>query len=401
MPENLHYVIRMKAHDILQAYIQDATDTEKISLYVFVNCFLPDINDEYFNTFLNEASKDISSSEIEGILKSPLIDSYPKFANEFYLEEGSIDMRDVYNKSSEEERLQDDLINNENWDETYFNKQRASSMLNEYNSKIVLVKSLKDSAANTFFSGNSGLIGNFSFLSANRSQRISDISYGGNELSPLGYRGEYIGNYIYLFGSNNIEAPIPSDNFSEEPKIVEDSIVNHLTSWLSYIFNKDLSVSVESYSGNTELMIDEEDELSNVGSGLTQLLPVITQLLISENKIVVLEEAEQNLHPGAQARLADMILMFSLSRRKIILETHSDHLINRLRLRKIQMKANENKNSDFMIYFATNIEEKGTVLEEMSINESGEFITDKIPEGFFDQSFIDTLAILKEIKDKN
>ena len=115
----------------------------------------------------------------------------------------------------------------------------------------------------------------------------------------------------------------------------------------------------------------------------------------------MLEEAEQNLHPGAQARLADMILMFSLSRRKIILETHSDHLVNRLRLRKIQMKANENKNSDFMIYFATNIEEKGTVLEEMSINESGEFITDKIPEGFFDQSFIDTLAILKEIKDKN
>ena len=49
----------------------------------------------------------------------------------------------------------------------------------------------------------------------------------------------------------------------------------------------------------------------------------------------------------------------------------------------------------------TDIDEKnGTNLIKMDLNENGEFITDKIPEGFFDQPQKDTIQILKALKKK-
>ena len=126
------------------------------------------------------------------------------------------------------------------------------------------------------------------------------------------------------------------------------------------------------------------------------MLPIITQLIVSENNFILLEEAEQNLHPEAQANLADMIITFSQQRRRILVETHSDHLINRIRLRMITDEIQPGAK----IYFAEIEDQNGTKLKEMKINDKGEFIMDKIPDGFFDQPQKDTLKIIKAIRDK-
>ena len=91
-----------------------------------------------------------------------------------------------------------------------------------------------------------------------------------------------------------------------------------------------------------------------------------------------------------------MIITFSQQRRRILVETHSDHLINRIRLRMI---TDENQ-PGAKIYFAQIEEQNGTKLKEMQINDKGEFIMDKIPDGFFDQPQKDTLKIIKAIRDK-
>ena len=139
-----------------------------------------------------------------------------------------------------------------------------------------------------------------------------------------------------------------------------------------------------------------DDAIQNVGSGVSQVLPIITQLIVSENNFILLEEAEQNLHPEAQANLADMIITFSQQRRRILVETHSDHLINRIRLRMITDEIQPGAK----IYFAEIEDQNGTKLKEMQINDKGEFIMDKIPDGFFDQPQKDTLKIIKAIRDK-
>jgi predicted ATPase len=75
--------------------------------------------------------------------------------------------------------------------------------------------------------------------------------------------------------------------------------------------------------------------LTDVGFGISQVLPVITLLqYVPENSTVVLEQPEIHLHPKAQAALADAIIQAATHRRvQVIIESHSEHLLRRLQLR--------------------------------------------------------------------
>jgi predicted ATPase len=75
--------------------------------------------------------------------------------------------------------------------------------------------------------------------------------------------------------------------------------------------------------------------LTDVGFGVSQVLPVITLLLfVPERSTVILEQPEIHLHPLAQAGLADVIIHAATHRHvQVILESHSEHLLLRLQRR--------------------------------------------------------------------
>jgi hypothetical protein len=75
--------------------------------------------------------------------------------------------------------------------------------------------------------------------------------------------------------------------------------------------------------------------LTDVGFGVSQVLPVITLLqFVPEGSTVILEQPEIHLHPLAQAELADVIIQAATHRRvQVILESHSEHLLLRLQRR--------------------------------------------------------------------
>lgn len=75
--------------------------------------------------------------------------------------------------------------------------------------------------------------------------------------------------------------------------------------------------------------------LTDVGFGISQVLPVITLLLyVPEGSTVLLEQPEIHLHPLAQAALADVIIYAANHRKvQVILESHSEHLLLRLQRR--------------------------------------------------------------------
>jgi hypothetical protein len=79
--------------------------------------------------------------------------------------------------------------------------------------------------------------------------------------------------------------------------------------------------------------IDGEAEVSitNVGAGVSQVLPVLLICLESEkDDTIIFEHPEIHLHPNAQAALADYFLELANSGRRLIVETHSQYFINRL-----------------------------------------------------------------------
>lgn len=73
--------------------------------------------------------------------------------------------------------------------------------------------------------------------------------------------------------------------------------------------------------------------LMDVGYGVSQVLPVVTEVLRkSAATIFLLQQPEVHLHPSAQAALGSLFCRIAGRDRQLIVETHSDHLLDRVRM---------------------------------------------------------------------
>lgn len=91
-------------------------------------------------------------------------------------------------------------------------------------------------------------------------------------------------------------------------------------------------------------------DIMNVGIGTSQVLPVlITGLLSEKEETLIFEQPELHLHPFSQSRLVDFFIALIKRGRKIIIETHSEAFI--LRLRYHILKENCNKDSIAINFF--------------------------------------------------
>ena len=137
--------------------------------------------------------------------------------------------------------------------------------------------------------------------------------------------------------------------------------------------------------------------LPDVGVGTSQLLPILIQGLIAPaGATFLLEQPEIHLHPKAQADLADFLIEVTRRDVGVIVETHSEHLINRLQ-RRIAEEILDPK-SVALYYVKPSAE--GSTLKPVQINEYGQIPT--APEGFFEEGFEETFAMLSAVgKRKN
>ena len=73
--------------------------------------------------------------------------------------------------------------------------------------------------------------------------------------------------------------------------------------------------------------------LTDVGYGVSQVLPVITELLRRGGvSMSLLQQPEVHLHPSAQAALGSLFCEVASSGQQLVVETHSDHLLDRVRM---------------------------------------------------------------------
>lgn len=77
-------------------------------------------------------------------------------------------------------------------------------------------------------------------------------------------------------------------------------------------------------------------DLTTVGVGVSQALPVVVLGLLSPpGSLLLFEQPELHLHPDVQAALGDFFLALARSGRQVLVETHSEYLVNRLRRRTV------------------------------------------------------------------
>ena len=68
--------------------------------------------------------------------------------------------------------------------------------------------------------------------------------------------------------------------------------------------------------------------LIDMGYGVSQVLPVITELLQEDAPpMFLLQQPEVHLHPSAQAALGSLFCRVAGPERQLIVETHGDHLL--------------------------------------------------------------------------
>lgn len=73
--------------------------------------------------------------------------------------------------------------------------------------------------------------------------------------------------------------------------------------------------------------------LVDVGYGVSQVLPFVTELLRDDApQLALLQQPEVHLHPSAQAALGSLFGRLAASGSQLVVETQSDHLLNRVRM---------------------------------------------------------------------
>jgi len=142
-------------------------------------------------------------------------------------------------------------------------------------------------------------------------------------------------------------------------------------------------------------------DITSVGLGVSQLLPIIVRCLLAKpGEVVVLEQPEIHLHPASQQRLADFLLACARSGRQLLVETHSEHLVNRLRLRAAEDKSqNDEIVQTVGLVFADRHPKTGiTHYRSGSLNAFGGL--QDWPSGFFEEGIVEAQQILKIGLDK-
>lgn len=128
----------------------------------------------------------------------------------------------------------------------------------------------------------------------------------------------------------------------------------------------------------------------NVGYGYSYTLSVVTALILaSAGDIVIIESPEAHLHPRGQSYLGRLILLTALADVQVIIETHSDHVLNGIRL---ATRLSDNYENELAKVFFVKNESLQTKVDVLPIGENGDL--PYWPAGFFDQQALDIRSII-------
>lgn len=181
------------------------------------------------------------------------------------------------------------------------------------------------------------------------------------------------------------------------------SLMPELRSWICDRFELATGIEViKTVNQEYRVIVEVEEglkvDLIQMGFGLSQILPIITQGLIAKpGSLFIVEDPDVHMHPSIQAAIADFFIFLKKERHVCgLIETHSDHFVTRLR-RRIAEKEIGDKCIDiiFVEHFKS-----GSSYTSIGVTPNGKF-EGSLPPGFCDSQDEDFRAILRAgLKDK-
>lgn len=116
--------------------------------------------------------------------------------------------------------------------------------------------------------------------------------------------------------------------------------------------------------------------LTDVGLGYNQILPVVVQgLLTPPGGLVIFEQPEIHLHPDVQAKLVSFFAGLARAGRRVLVETHSSHMIEHLCLEIARDETNWlAQNTQTLFVHAPDATHKSARIESIEITPYGEIL---------------------------
>lgn len=172
--------------------------------------------------------------------------------------------------------------------------------------------------------------------------------------------------------------------------------------WMSAILGElQLQIQVDNVKAQSELrikngMTNEAIIPTLTGFGISYVFPIVVAGLLAttnHNQVLIVENPEAHLHPSAQSAIGKFLAIIAASGTQVIVETHSEHVIDGARMQMTCVESTE----DMLVNYMS--QDNGSMkILRISIDKKGEL--DEWPEGFFDQKQTD-LRQLFQMRMKN
>lgn len=129
--------------------------------------------------------------------------------------------------------------------------------------------------------------------------------------------------------------------------------------------------------------------LSDVGFGVSQLLPIIVaNMELGDESTLMVAQPEIHMHPSVQANLGDYYIhQINNSKKNYVIETHSEYLLNRLRL---GIAKGTLRTNDIRVYYINQTDGK-TIVHQIKFCKNGQI--KGAPEDFFETYMMDVMNL--------
>ncbi len=232
---------------------------------------------------------------------------------------------------------------------------------------------------------------NFQYLSAERLAPKSHhlmSKFNVETLKSLGKHGEYTVHYIAVNRGKDIRL-----SNLQHPEANSKSLSDNIDAWMSEITpglrikaiaQSELNIATLSFAFKQGNEMTNDFKPQNIGFGVSYVLPVITCILSAKKgDLLIIENPESHLHPAGQSVMGRLCAMAAQSGVQLIIESHSDHFLNGVRVAvKKKLIDTDNVNVFFLHRDINNASHASEVIYPRIDSEG---YIDVWPDGFFDQ----------------
>jgi predicted ATPase len=225
------------------------------------------------------------------------------------------------------------------------------------------------------------------FISATRlgtAEAFPTPDEGNISRADVGPRGEYAPWWYAQFADEEIEA---ARRHPDEPGL---TLRRQVDAFLNDIFpggqaNAEIIARTSLIRLGLRTNIESDwRRPANTGYGLTYAFPIVIALLLAgPDQVVIIDSPEAHLHPRGQSVMGRLLARFAAAGVQIIVETHSDHILNGIRC-AVREKTIEANSTAIYFFKLPEDRKKEQQVFRLKIDAAGGI--DAWPTGFFDQA---------------